>query len=122
MAATSKTFSLVGDLKESTNTVKTHSILSFDPTISSEEETTVKDTVATGTTDQSISMGGIDSASMLVIMLDDALPAGFLKFKFNGSSVALTVRKFMVIMDTAITSISVTNDSGNDAAYTLKLA
>lgn len=121
MPPTSKTFSLVGDLKKSTTTVKTHSILSFSSSIASNEQVVVNDIVDHDTTDQAVSLGGLQTATMLVIILDDALD-GWLKFKLNGSATALPVKKFLALMDTSITSLSVTNDSGNQAGYSAFMA
>ena len=118
---TEKTFSLVGDLKKSTALQKTHSILSFSPNISEDEQAVIENTVLTGVTDQAVSLGGITTVTMLVIILDDQLD-GTLKFKINGSDTDIPCEQMIVIFGTAITSITVSNDSGNTARYTAFMA
>lgn len=126
MPVTPKTFSLVGDLKFATPKIRSHAILSFAPAIAVSEKACIMDVVPTGTNDLAIVLGGLTTVKWMVIMLDDELD-GWIEVKFNGQTTGVPVGSdgesggMYVAMPTTIVSMTVSNNSGNDAGVTIHM-
>ena len=65
MAATEKTYSLIGDVKKATSFVRTHSILSYAPNVEVTEEVKAEYTIPTGTTDMVIDISALASGILV---------------------------------------------------------
>ena len=120
----SATYTIIGDLKEATEFVRSHSIDEFAPSISAEEGQLIRMTIpsATGVW-VNIPLTAFNSAKLFYLRMDDSMPRGFVKLRLNGGPIAgITVKKWWAIVDTDITSVEFLNESGNDAGIWLFLA
>jgi anionic cell wall polymer biosynthesis LytR-Cps2A-Psr (LCP) family protein len=65
--------------------------------------------VAAGVSDQEISLGPLDSAKLLLLESDQSVSV-----KINNSLIAVTL-KTLLLMDAAVTSLTITNAGSNPA-------
>lgn len=119
MAATEKTFTIVGDLKKSTANVRTHSLYSFSVPIVVTDQIVFDETIADGAT-WTVPLDSLaDTGAEFLFLLMDDNQDGKLNLQFNGAplenAVPLGPKGMLIVALTGITSLVVSNDSGNSA-------
>lgn len=131
VAATDKTYSLDGTMRKAhtllNNEQVRESLPDLDWDVTCTEETRYTMEVATGVVDQVLDKGGIDTVKLLIIeVLKNTGSTDNVKVSVNGPDASLD-REFKVgvglaLMDSDITSVYISNDSGNTVTIRVHMA
>jgi hypothetical protein len=118
MAATEQSFSLDGDLTFATNILSIRSLVSFRPAIKCTKSGQYTNVIPTGTVDLVVNLQGITKVTWYLLLIDAATD-GKIDLRVNDADVTKEVSLMDASVGTDITSLKISNDSGNDAGVSL---
>lgn len=123
-----KTYNIITEVQQRTSSTKPVPIMDLSCAIEARERVIHEDVIPDGTVDRAYSVGNITTVKALILALDPSY-IGYIKIKLNGSATELTygdVDKeepggLFLLFPTAITSLTISNDSGESAKIEMHL-